>query len=187
MKKNFAYIGIGAVILLALILIYSNKNEVGTESLENSSGTTSNKPVNSSPTSSGKAPSTGTSKPQDLPKQPVSTIPNVNNLNGTIFKLTSYNGKPVESSTNFTVSFTKEAINAKFCNQMSGNYVLDNGIMKATNLLGTKMYCGTPANAMDIESSLASMLNSGARVSYTDSILIISNSENIMMFYGFIN
>lgn len=197
MKKNLIYIGGAVVVLIALILIYSNKNkeEVGTENLDGSSvttPTTGEKPTNSSPTSPSspsKTPATktpNTIKPQ-LPKQPASTIPTISNLNGAIFKLTSYNGKPVDPNIKYTITFDKEAVYAKFCNQMSGNYVLDNGLIKAVNLLGTKMYCSTPENAMNIESSFASMFNSGARISYTESILIISNSENIMMFYGFIN
>ena len=76
---------------------------------------------------------------------------------------------------------------AKFCNSLSGTYVLDGGTIKASNIVGTKMYCSSPSNIMDIESSFASMLNFGARISYTDSMLILSDSKTIMMFTGFIN
>lgn len=204
MKTNYViYIGLAIVIAaFGFLLWYSSDNiesertdepaavETETQTEAQSAGQTASKNDTLKPAAPSKTPASANPpivKSTETPIQPISTIPTTDNLNGAIFRLASYNGKPVESEAKHTVSFDGQSIGAKFCNHIGGNYVLDDGVIKADNLVSTQMYCTSPENIMDIETSFISMLNSGAQISYTESMLILSGSETIMMFTGFIN
>lgn len=199
---NKKYVSIGAIVLVVLLgIVFWGQNKGGEEALNNENtenvGNVENKDVKpgtqtttSRPktTTTGKTTNTtntGTQTP--LPTQPAVTIPTMAQLDGAIFELKSYNGVPVDPNSRYKVSFSQDSLSAKFCNTLSGAYLLSDGVIKAGNLVGTKMYCGTPTNLMDIETSFTSMLNFGGKISYSDNILILSDTKTIMMFTGFID
>lgn len=183
MNKKYIYAGV-VVVVVILGFVFWNQGRGGEKLLD-----TENKEVGKSAqtTTPPKTSNNNTNTQTGTPKQPVATIPTATQLSGAIFRLSSYNGVPVDSDNKYTISFDKEQLTAKFCNTVSGMYVADSGSIKADNLVGTKMYCGEPQNLMEIETSFTSMLNFGAKISYTDSILILSDAKTIMMFTGFIN
>lgn len=198
---NKKYISIGVVVLvivLGIVFIGQGRGDEKTLTTENVGNpeNTENKEVNKgtqTTTSRSKTTTTSTTKTTNtqttatVPQKPASIIPTPDQLNGAIFELKSYNGVQIDPNSRHTVSFDKERLTAKFCNSFSGNYILDDGIIKVDNLIGTKMYCSSPSNLMDIETSFNSMLNFGGEISYTDNILILSDEKTIMMFTGFID
>lgn len=198
MKTNRIYVAvaIAVVILLAIFWDKSGVREVedgGADASINTSTNTSNSNSTSGSYKSlpGKAPSTGgtsISKPVGGGTTPgsVPVVPTLASLNGSIFKLTSYNGTPVVAGSKYTLSFEGGSLNAKFCNSMGGTFVLDGSLIKATNLSSTMMYCSTPSNLMEIESAFGTMLNFGAMIYQSGNTLILSSSKGaVMVFAGF--
>lgn len=200
MKANYLYIAT-AVILIILVFIFwgGEKNreadkEVDNQTVDVSTSTSVSTQNINRPTGTGSvqkpafSPSkTNTSKPVETSTQePVPSIPSISNLNGSIFRMTSYNGTAIPADSKYTLSFENGSLSAKFCNSISGNFVLDGSLIKASNLMGTQMYCAIPSNLMEIESDFASMLNFGGTIYQSGNKIILSYSQGIVMvFTGF--
>ncbi len=102
-------------------------------------------------------------------------------LNGSTFRLTSYNGATLPSGETYTLSFEDNRLNAKFCNTMSGEAVVDNGMLSSV-LASTLMLCVTPANIMTLEQEFSTMLADGAVITHEGSRLILTQGEKRMIF-----
>jgi len=177
MKKEHIYIGI-AIIIIGSGLLLLNKNRI--EETDENTNPSTNVPNNTG----------GTSKnnPIGVPTQPaVPTIPTAASLVGSTLRLASYNGVALPISTKYSLSFGDGTLNAKFCNSMSGSFVLDEGLLRANNLASTLMYCSTPSNLMEIETAFASMLDTGATIYRSGGTIIISSASKgtVMVFSGF--
>lgn len=183
-KYNKYFLALFAIVLLVLIFVLVGTKDSSKEDIiNNSTDTSSNKPSGSSskPGSSSNPANSTTSKP---------SVPSLTmkSLDGQVFRLVSYNGLAVPSESRYTVSFAGGEMNAKFCNTLSGSFVLDSGIIKSSNIVGTKMYCGVPSNLMDIENSFVSILNFGANITKLDNGIMISGPKgSIFVFSGFTN
>ena len=197
MKTDYIYIIVVAVvvIILGFVLWDRNKTQEVDDQIVGTSTSTPTDTQNVSrsdgiggakkPTPS---PSNATaSKPIETPTQdPVPSIPSVSDLYGSIFRMTSYNGTAVSTDSKYSLSFENGSLTARFCNSISGDFVLDGNLIKANNLISTKMYCATPSNLMEIESAFVSMLNFGAVIYQSGNKIILSHSQGtIMVFSGF--
>ena len=96
-------------------------------------------------------------------------------LDGSSFRLTSYNGTAVPASATYTLSFAEGKLSAKFCNGLGGAYILKGPTLTATQLMGTKMYCAQPANLMTMEDGFGKMLSEGAIVTHTETTITLKN------------
>jgi|SRR3989344_1144862 len=197
MKTDQIYIIVVAIVVIILGFVLWNKDETR-EVDDQIIGASTSTPTDTQNTnrSSGTggaqkpAPSlsnTNTSKPIETPTQePVPSIPSVSDLYGSIFRMTSYNGNAIPTDSKYALSFENGSLSAKFCNSISGNFVLDGNLIKANNLISTKMYCATPSNLMEIESAFVSMLNFGATIYQSGNKIIMSHSKGtVMVFTGF--
>jgi uncharacterized lipoprotein YbaY len=108
------------------------------------------------------------------------------NLEGSTFRLASFNGKEIEQGRNYLLSFEDGSMSAKFCNNMGGNYNIQNGVLNAT-AFSTLMYCSEPADLMEMESAFSSMLNSGANFSLSNHVLTLTGEGTEMVFTVFMD
>lgn len=196
-KTNQTYIVAGVIIVVVLGLILWNRGrtpEVSNKIVDTSTSIPTNTQNTNQSIGAGNiekpAPSprkTTTSKSTEtITPESVPSIPSASSLNGWIFKMTYYNGSAVPVDSRYTISFEKGILSAKFCNSMSGNFVLDGSLLKVSNLVGTAMGCSTPTNLMEIESAFGSMLNFGATLYQSGNKLILSSSKGtVMVFIGF--
>ncbi len=180
MNKKYIYIALVIVVLAIVVLSFNKKpnvqDNIGKEDATNTpiqTNTGSNNTVSTKP------------KPEsnvDLPK-----FITLASLKGSIYRLKSYNGADVPSDAKYTLSFDDSSLSAKFCNSMSGLFVLDGGKITASNLVSTKMFCTTPLGIMDIETQFGSILNFGANIYQSGNDIVISSKDNVFVFTGFGN
>ena len=175
--KNKLYVGVAVVAIIILGFVFLGK---GNKSLENNGEVVKN-PSNSTGANSNGTGNTATKPNNNKPGIPTPIIV----LDGSIFRLVSYNGVATPSGSQYTLSFENGSLQAKFCNGLGGNYVLDGNNIKATNLVGTKMYCSTPSNLMEIESTFSTMMNFGSTIVKVGNTVTIVNAKNTMVFTGF--
>jgi len=175
MKTNQIYIIVAIIVVIILGFVLWNKDktqEVGDQNVENSNSVGN----------------TNTSNQTGVPNQgSVPTIPTAASLIGSTLRLVSYNGIAVSADSKYSLSFADGSLSAKFCNNVSGNFVLDGSSIKANNLISTKMSCSTPANLMDIETAFISMLDSGGTIYRSGGTIILSHASKgtVMVFSGF--
>jgi heat shock protein HslJ len=105
------------------------------------------------------------------------------NLNGSTFRLFSFDGARIPQGTNYTLTFTDKTLGAKFCNGMGGDYTLKDGIIKA-QLVGTLMFCSEPADLMNFETTFGRILNEGAGFILQGSTLTITGSKGEKMVFA---
>jgi heat shock protein HslJ len=105
------------------------------------------------------------------------------NLNGSTFRLTSFNGVATPADSKYTLSFTGTNLSAKFCNGLGGTYTLANGTIKSDSLVGTLMYCDSPAGLMTTEQTFSSILGSGATLAQSGSNLTLTGSKGEKFVY----
>lgn len=119
--------------------------------------------------------------------KPTPTMVTAQSLNGSVFRLATYNGEPVPADTKFTLTFTNTDFAWKLCNTLSSSYYIDQTNFKANNVVTTQMYCTSPAGIMNMESDASLLLNSGGTTIYrSGSTLILSNPKGIVFaFEGF--
>ncbi len=194
MKSREIYVLSGVAILIIVLMLWgsskSGMEEVGDVNQEVVSGNTNTsapKPQTQKPSSSVGQPLPTSVNPAVVVEKPVPTVPTAKSLAGSSLRLATYNGKPVSSDSKYTLSFTESDFSLKICNTLSSAYYIDGNAIKASNVMSTKMYCGSPEGIMKIESDASLMLNSGMTTIYrSGSTLILSHSSGIVMaFEGF--
>ncbi len=102
-------------------------------------------------------------------------------LDGSTYTLSSYNGTAIPSGEGYTLAFSDGAIHAKFCNTMSGPYLLSGDVISA-KLAATLMFCTTPADIMSLESTFGNLLDEGATLSRSGSTLTLTGGDATMVF-----
>ncbi len=183
-SKHLLVLFVVVLLVLAFVLIGGGGDKsfnLGDTSTTTDSSGGKNPGSSSKPTTSSQTQNQSNSKPAE----PSLTM---KSLDGQVFRLVSYNGLAVPSESRYTVSFAGGEMNAKFCNTLSGSFVLDSSVIKSSNIVGTKMYCGVPSNLMDIENSFVSVLNFGANITKLNNGIMISGPKgSIFVFSGFTN
>ena len=207
MKTNNSYLYLaGAVVLIIIAFAVWGKSgdegsteqvTVETSDAQTSTDSPSTPNTPSTPSASGgvKPPtsSAGTSAGANMPAPSTSPetpnqsttqyVPSASSLDGSIFQVALYNGFSIPPG--YRLSFDSGALTAKFCNNLSGNFVLDGTKIKANNLISTRMYCTSPDYLMEMESAFSSMLNFGATIYRSGNTIIISNANTVMVFDEF--
>lgn len=179
MNKKYIYIAL-AIVVIAVVALSFNKQTNVQDNIGEKVSTNSPTPTNTNNNTVSTKP-----KPEsnvDLPK-----FITVASLEGSIYRLKSYNGTAVPSDAKYTLSFDDSSLSAKFCNSMSGLFVLDGGKITASNLVSTKMFCTTPTGIMDMETQFGSSLNFGANIYQSGNDIVISSKNNVFVFTGFGN
>lgn len=126
----------------------------------------------------------GTSQQPSSPSAP--TTPTAS-LNGTTFRLVSFNGTTVPQGTDYILNFENGRVGAKFCNSMGGEYTLSNGFIKVPQMVSTLMFCSAPRDLMDIENLFSHLMSKGAAFSFVGSTLVIADAQNNMTFTVFMD
>lgn len=108
------------------------------------------------------------------------------NLEGSTFRLFSFNGKEVEQGRNHLLAFTDGSMSVKFCNNMSGNYNIQNGVLSSM-MVSTLMYCSEPTDLMDMENAFSAMLSSGASFELSGSTITLKSADSEMVFTVFMD
>ncbi|MFA5052936.1 MAG: YbaY family lipoprotein [Parcubacteria group bacterium] len=101
-------------------------------------------------------------------------------LEGKTFRIASYNGVATDLDYEYTVAFSENSINAHVCNAMFGGFALTNSTLRGM-LASTLMYCIEPAEMMNIEDALKSLLTSGASASLSGDTLTLSGSGKTLV------
>ncbi len=190
---NKKYLGVGVlIIVIILVAVLSGKDKNGESQLSSTNGAT-NTPQKTVPkTSTAPKPSTPTTstKPAGTTVTPAPSISAPKNIEGSVFRLTNYNGTVIPTTEKYTLYFENGSLSAKFCNNLGGEYVLDkdkNEIV-VRNLVSTQMYCGEPSNLMPIESAFGSMIGRPTKISqYGNNLMLNDTLGNTFIFSGFAN
>ncbi len=105
------------------------------------------------------------------------------NLEGTTFRMTSFDGEEIPRGSNYTLTFSDGRISAKICNNMGGAYTLQNGVLKSEQMISTMMYCGSPDNLMKIEDTFGKGMADGMTFSLSGSNLVLVSEDGKMLTY----
>ncbi len=197
-RKNQNYFIAGLILIIIIGFTFWGRDEEGpveegrdetteeTSSSPASTGNTFNSTNSASPRPTapvGTSPSQSVGTPSQ-PQAPSLSIPP--KLDGTFFRMASYNGAPLAASDRYILSFDNGYLSVNFCNSMSGLYVYDGKTLTANNLVGTKKFCSTPSNIMDIETTFITMLNFGALMYESgDTITLVRSGVGTMTFTKF--
>lgn len=190
-SKEIYLLGVG---VLALILIFvwrsSSNNSMLSTAQDGEQTETGAKPASN--TSNTKKPAASTKLPTSVnptvaPEKPIPTAVTSQSLSGSTYRLVTYNGEALPKDSKYTLSFTDNNFTLKLCNTHSSTYYIDGTLLKAGNVISTKMYCGLPANLMEMETNASLMFNSNATAIYkSGSTLILSHPQGIIFsFEGF--
>lgn len=123
---------------------------------------------------------------------PVDTLISIESLNNKTYTLISYNGVTIpieEGKQEYTLTFgeattgQKNNYSAKFCNGMGGVYSVTGSTITGT-VIGTMMYCESPANLMTMENEFAEMLNTGATAKNSGAFLTLTGNKGQKFVYS---
>lgn len=186
MKSKEIYTLIGLLAVIGVIAWWGSSYD-GTQVAEEAQ-------TDSVPTAPARKPSGSVTKtpsvsvnPSAPVEKPTPTMVTSLGLNGSSFRLATYNGKPVPSDSKFTLTFTNTDFAFKLCNTLSSSYYIDRTNFKANNVISTQMYCSSPENLMKMEADASLLLNANGTTIYkSGSTLILSNPQGIVFaFEGF--
>lgn len=107
-------------------------------------------------------------------------------LNGSTFRLVEFNGKEIDNTEKYLLSFSDNTLQAKFCNSMGGEYTLENQIIQGI-LTSTEMMCMEPEHLMGIEDTFIKIISSGAILEQNAHILTLSTDDSHMTFQVFMD
>ncbi len=118
-------------------------------------------------------------KENNLPEhQSMKLQESTDELNGRSYRLYSIDGEILDKETNYIVSFSEGRVAAKFCNNVVGDYISNNGIIKGL-MVSTLMYCASPTDIMKIEDQFAVMMNDGAKFTINKNTLSLENGDGV--------
>ncbi len=191
MKSKEMYVLGGLLVLVIAFVWWGSTREVEdvvvVEDTTKEETNTTPKPAVQKPSSSvTQKPSTSVNTTV-TPEKPVPVVPTSQILNGSTLTLTTFNGSPVSTGAKYTLAFTENNFTLKLCNTLNSSYYIDGNVLKAGNVVSTKMYCGSPAGLMKMESDVQLMLNSGNTTIYrSGTTLILSHAQGtVLVFEGF--
>ncbi|MCC6643620.1 META domain-containing protein [Candidatus Peregrinibacteria bacterium] len=101
-------------------------------------------------------------------------------LDGQRLTLVKLNGKAV--STPYGITFQEGKLSTKICNQMNGPYTFENGVLKASSLVSTKMAC-LDEETNKIEGTVARVLGEGLTVTVENSVFSMKAKDGTELTY----
>ncbi len=78
------------------------------------------------------------------------------------------------------VGFDGQNMNAKICNSMSGAYTVNNVVLKAPQVMSTKMFC--EGDAGKAETAFTSGLANGFEVMAADNTITLTEGKTVLVF-----
>lgn len=190
LKNQKGLLAIAAAILIVGAFMVFGKTDRASESVVVATDT--NETTESTETEENtESTATPPAKPKPAAPQPTTTVapaPSTSGLNGSTFRLTSYNGVIIPGGDIYTVTFkagnaTFEdgIVTAKFCNTLTAPYRIKNGVISG-DIAGTKMYCAEPKDAMDLEGAFDTLIDSGSKLTLQGNSLTLTDNIKTMVF-----
>lgn len=105
----------------------------------------------------------------------------VSELDGMSFRFVSLDGEEIAGDGTYTMVFDGGAIGAKFCNNMGGQYSVEEGTITSL-MTSTLMFCETPEGLMDAETAFGTLMSDGARYTLEGETLTLEGEEHVMIF-----
>lgn len=185
LQNQFGLVALAIVVLIAAFMFFGSdiRDEGIVVELEEETAVVEN---------AGKqAPAATTqAKPKPTAAKPAATapasVPSVTGLNGSTFRLTSYNGAVIPSGQSYSVTFKAGSgtfedgfVTAKFCNTLTAPYEITNGVISA-NLSGNRAYCGEPKDIMDLEGAVSRLLGSSRMTLQGNSLTLTDNVTTLV-------
>lgn len=95
------------------------------------------------------------------------------------YKLLQFNQETIKDE--YRMTLTDKTIEARFCNSSSGEYVIEDGIIKAEKMASTLMAC-PESEKEKLETVFFMMMNKGVDIDMQDGLLTLSNGVGKMIF-----
>lgn len=195
-KKTWIIIGAAAAVVVAIIVIILcityKKAEAplpGEQAMETQEETSGKRPLFNLFGKKGTVIKPGQATTETvIPVQPTKPVPEkdpfapIVDLDGTQYRLMSFNEYTFADETAYTVSFKNNDISAKFCNGLGGNYSTKGNFIQSSTLVSTMMYCETPEKLMDAEQAFTKMMKAGAEYTMGDGTLTIQKPGTTFVF-----
>lgn len=174
-----------AILIVGAFMVFDDSDRaddvgvVATDTEERSESTESTASAPAKPTPPAPKPTTTTA--------PVPT-PSTTGLNGSTFRLTSYNGAVIPGGEIYTVSFRAGNaafedgfITAKFCNTKTAPYRITKGVISG-DITGLNAYCPEPKGVMDLEGAFGVLIDGGAKLTLQGNSLTLTDNIKTMVF-----
>lgn len=100
------------------------------------------------------------------------------------YEIVSFNDEPIEADGDVAIeiSFGENMhVSGKACNRFNGKGSVENGVLKAPNMVATKMFCADQRVNV-LESALFGMLQTGAEVHLEGDRLILEGKDNTIVY-----
>ena len=112
----------------------------------------------------------------------VTTVIDTPNIDSIEYRLSSFNGKEIPIDQDYILTVTPTNLSIKFCNNMSGNYTVNDSSMIQGTVTSTLMFCDEPENIMTMESSFGTLINEGASLALDGESTTIYSKDNTVRF-----
>lgn len=172
-QKNIIILAILVVVVILFFVFKGDKisNNDNTDNINATTTTTNNDTALSAP-----------KKIVVQEEKPAPVVTLAKSLDGKTFRLASFNSTPVSGERPSTITFLNGRLNAKFCNNMSGDYSIEGDMLKAT-MISTLMFCQQPFNIMSIEQSFGAIVNSGVKVTLSGTVLTLNGKNGDVLVF----
>ena len=95
------------------------------------------------------------------------------------WRVAAVNGRATPDLPKYRMDFTVDRVSAGFgCNGMGGAYKLDRDMLSAGPMMGTKMFCGEPAQRFESQGS--AVLNMPVRVRFSPGRATLTNNAGVI-------
>jgi heat shock protein HslJ len=121
-------------------------------------------------------------KNKNVAESPTTTVINTPNIGSIEYRLSSFNGKEIPIDQDYILTVTPTNLSIKFCNNMSGNYTVNDSSMIQGTVTSTLMFCDEPENIMTMESSFGTLINEGASLALDGESTTIYSKDNTVRF-----
>ena len=95
------------------------------------------------------------------------------------WRVAAVNGRATPDLPKYRMDFTADRVSAGFgCNGMGGSYVLDRDMLSVGPMMGTKMFCGEPAQGFETQGS--AVMNLPVRVRFGPGRATLTNNAGVI-------
>ena len=110
-----------------------------------------------------------------------SNVTQPNSIEGTVWKLVSYNQQPILAESEITAEFAEGRVNGSAgCNSYFADYQLDNAQLSIERAGSTKKAC--PNDLMEQETTYLNFLNKAESTAVVDNVLTINTPDGDLVF-----
>lgn len=188
LKNQFGPVAIAVAILLIAAYVFFGSGPASDTAVTEESAETAMEEETETPAAPAQtAPkATAPKATAPTPKPAPTPAPAQGGLNGSTFRLTSFNGAVIPSGEYYTVTFSAGNptfedghITAKICNTLKAPYRLKSGVISA-NLAGNRAFCGEPKNIMELEAALTVLFGSSRMTTQANGFTLSDNVKTMV-------